>query len=726
MSLFSERIKSIEAYEESIFQGAVSELRGAVSFNAADRGGSEPESLLQTALERILGYYKIKPIWQKKKSLDIEELIDYKLEPYDLVKRYVDVESDWLTDCGAPMIGILDGGGITALLPAEKKGYRCIDPKTGESIWIKNENSGMSFARLIAIYRAFPARPITRFDVSRFVLKDVARSDLIKFFAAAFAFVLMGVFLPLAGSLISKPDLIDSKEDVFLSIILLVLPILLIRLALGFGKERLLFKTSSKITRSLQAALMARIYSLPVGEVSKFSAGTVSQHIMQVEIVTGNLITGGLSLVVTAVFSIIYLLIATRTSAALIGPSVRTMLAVLVLNCISAFFQYRLSLESFRFKGEESGMTFSVMRGMKKINLSGAKKRAFAKWAEIYKRSAELKYKPPLIVRIVRPLTVSITAVGMFILYSIAFFNGTDAAGFYSFTIAFSLTTAAFLEASAQINELAAALPIFNLIKPILEAHPEEAQNRAKLDRFDGRVKFSKITFAYEGSDRKILDNVSFDIGRNEYVALVGRSGCGKSTLIKLMLGFESPQAGDIFYSSQPMRSIDLRSLRSRVGVVLQTGSAIKGTIEDNIKLNCRSANDDEVWEAVRLAGLEGDVLAMPLGLKTPLPLGGRSISGGQLQKLLIARAIVSKPRLLILDEATSALDNISQKQISDALDTLKCTRLVIAHRLSTIKNCDRILVLDGGRIVEEGTYDALIEKHGFFAELVKNQLLDE
>ena len=725
MSIFSERIKSIEAYEESIFQGAVSELRSAVSVKAAERG-ADPESLLQTALERILAYYRIKPVWQKKRSLDIEELIDHKLEPYDLVKRHVDVKSDWLNDCGAPMIGILEDGGITALLPAERKGYRCIDPKTGERLWIKDENSGMSFAELIAIHRAFPSRAITRFDVSRFILKDVHRGDLIKFFAAAFAFVLMGVFLPLAGSLISNPNLIENKDDVVFSILLVVLPILLIRLALGFAKEKLLFKTSSKITRNLQAALMARIYSLPVGEVAKFSAGTVSQYVMQVEIVTGNLITGGLSLVVTAVFSIIYLLIATRTTAALIGPSVRTMLAVLAMNCISAIFQYRLSLESFRFKGEESGMTYSVIRGMKKINLAGAKKRAFAKWAEIYKRSAELKYRPPIIVRIVRPLTVSITAAGMLILYSIAFGSGTDVPGFYSFTIAFSLTTAAFLEASAQINELAAALPVFNLIKPILQAQPEIAQNRAKLERFDGRVRFSKISFAYEGSDRKILDGVSFDIARNEYVALVGRSGCGKSTLIKLMLGFESPQAGDIFYSSQPMRSIDLHSLRSRVGVVLQTGAAIKGTIEDNIKLNYRSASDDEVWEAVRLAGLESDVLAMPLGLKTPLPLGGRSISGGQLQKMLIARAIVSKPRLLILDEATSALDNISQKQISDALDTLKCTRLVIAHRLSTIKNCDRILVLNEGRIVEEGTYDALIEKRGFFAELVKNQQLDE
>ena len=726
MGIFGERIKDTEAYDNHLFDSAVSELKGAVSENAFDKGTADLGSAVQIAVERILCFYRIKPRWQKKKALAFEELIDYQLKPYDLIKRYVDVKSDWCANCSSPMLGVLEDGGITALLPFVKRGYRYTDPKTGKSIRLKSTEDAPAFKELIAVYRALPARPISKLDLSGFILKNLNRKDLLIFFITTFLFVLLGIFLPSLGRQIANEGLIESTDDIIAALVLIVLPILFIRLAFGFSKERLLHRIGLKISGNLQAALMGRIYSLPVGEVNKYNAGNVAQHIMQIEIVTSKLITSGLSLIVSAVFSCIYLSIAVDTAPSLITPSMRVVIAIMVLNLVSAFFQYRLSLESFRFKGIEAGMTYSLIRGMKKINLSGAKKRAFAKWAETYKRSAEIRYKPPIIVRVAQPLTVGLTAFGMLELYAAAYTSSTAPADFYGFTIAFSLTAAAFIEAAAQIGELAVALPIFNLIKPILDAHPEASVNRTLVERLDGRVSLNKVSFAYEGSDRKILDNVSFSIKRNEYVALVGKSGCGKSTLVKLILGFENPQTGDVFYNSQPLKTMDLRSLRANIGVVLQNGTTVKGSIEDNIKLNNRNASPDDVWEAVRTAGLESDVLAMPLGLKTPLPLGGKGVSGGQVQKILIARAIVSKPRILILDEATSALDNISQKQISDALDALKCTRIVIAHRLSTIKNCDRILVLNEGSIVEEGSFDELINKHGFFAELVKNQMLDE
>ena len=218
---------------------------------------------------------------------------------------------------------------------------------------------------------------------------------------------------------------------------------------------------------------------------------------------------------------------------------------------------------------------------------------------------------------------------------------------------------------------------------------------------------------------------MSLKIKAGEYVAIVGKTGCGKSTLIRLLLGFEAPERGAIYYDGKDMSKLDLRSLRRKIGVVMQDGSLFQGDIYSNIVISAPQLSLDEAWEAAELAGIADDIRAMPMGMQTILSEGQGGISGGQKQRLMIARAVAPKPKILMFDEATSALDNRTQKQVSDALDGLKCTRIVIAHRLSTIRNCDRILVLDKGRIMEDGTYDELIAKNGFFAELIERQRLD-
>ena len=222
-----------------------------------------------------------------------------------------------------------------------------------------------------------------------------------------------------------------------------------------------------------------------------------------------------------------------------------------------------------------------------------------------------------------------------------------------------------------------------------------------------------------------MLKDFSLKIRAGEYVAIVGRTGCGKSTLIRLLLGFETPESGAVFYDGRDLAGIDPRSLRRRMGVVSQNGQLFQDNIFSNITISAPWLNMDAAWEAAEIAGIAQDIRDMPMGMHTIISEGQGGISGGQKQRILIARAIAPKPRILILDEATSALDNLTQKQVSEALDQLKCTRIVIAHRLSTIRNCDRILVMDQGRIIESGTYEELIAMNGEFADLVARQRLD-
>ena len=230
------------------------------------------------------------------------------------------------------------------------------------------------------------------------------------------------------------------------------------------------------------------------------------------------------------------------------------------------------------------------------------------------------------------------------------------------------------------------------------------------------------MTFRYVKDGPKVIDNLSLKIRSGEYVAIVGPSGCGKSTLMRLLLGFEKPELGGIFYDGRNIEQIDLKSLRRKIGTVMQNGGLFNDSIFANIALSASSMTMDEAWEAAETACIADDIRDMPMGMFTIISEGSGGISGGQKQRLMIARAIAPKPSILIFDEATSALDNIAQKHVTEALDNLHCTRLVIAHRLSTIRSCQRILYLGDGKILEEGTYEELMEKNGLFADMVARQ----
>ena len=267
--------------------------------------------------------------------------------------------------------------------------------------------------------------------------------------------------------------------------------------------------------------------------------------------------------------------------------------------------------------------------------------------------------------------------------------------------------------------------PILEMAEPFLKNEPETTQGKEIVTRLSGGLELNHVSFRYSEDGPYILNDLSLKIRPGEYVAVVGKTGCGKSTLVRLLLGFEKPEKGAIYYDRKDINSLDPSSLRRKIGTVMQDAGLFQGDIYSNIVITAPQLTLDDAWAAAEVAGIADDIRAMPMGMHTLISEGQGGISGGQWQRIMIARAIAPKPRLLIFDEATSALDNKTQKQVSEALDGMGCTRLVIAHRLSTIRHCDRILVLDGGRIIEDGNYDQLIEKGGFFAELVERQRLD-
>ena len=307
-------------------------------------------------------------------------------------------------------------------------------------------------------------------------------------------------------------------------------------------------------------------------------------------------------------------------------------------------------------------------------------------------------------------------------MYFLSVKSGVSVADYYAFTAAYGMVSVAFSSLVGLGLQAARIRPIMEVSKPILEAVPEVSEDKEIVTKISGSIEISHVTFRYEDGASNVLDDVSVKIRPGQYVAVVGKTGCGKSTLLRILLGFETVQKGAVYYDGKDISKIDLKSLRKNIGVVTQDGKLFQGDIFSNIVISAPWLSMEDAWEAAEVAGIADDIRDMPMGMSTMISEGSGGISGGQKQRLMIARAVAPKPKVLMFDEATSALDNITQKKISAALDKLNCTRIVIAHRLSTIRQCDRIIVLDGGKIVEDGTYEELLENKGFFAELVERQ----
>jgi ATP-binding cassette subfamily C protein len=293
-------------------------------------------------------------------------------------------------------------------------------------------------------------------------------------------------------------------------------------------------------------------------------------------------------------------------------------------------------------------------------------------------------------------------------------------AGFSSAFGSFSGSMVQMAQTFIKINRL---IPIYEKAKPVLETLPEYEEDLIVPGEISGGIEISNINFKYDDEGPSVIKNLSLKIEKGEYIGIVGSSGSGKSTLLKILLGFEKPQIGKIFYDDNDLDSLDKRELRKKLGVVLQDGQIIAGSIYENITITNDKLSLKRTREVIKDVGLEEDIEKMPMGLYTVLMEDGGTVSGGQKQRILIARAIANEPKILFFDEATSALDNITQNIVCESLEKLKATRIVIAHRLSTIANCDRIIVMDNGEIREIGNYSQLMAKEGIFYELAKRQL---
>ena len=726
MGWFTEQIRQRTENDQNVLEDSFFRMASVV-MDKWDANRLEDERLIaKEAIDDILKFYHQKPVEIPDTIRDVNDQLEYVLRPTGLMTREVELEEGWQNDAYGPMLGYLkEAGTAVALLPGTIYGYYFKDPATGKRTRITRKTARLFSREALCFYQPLPMKKLGIPDLLKYMKNSITYGDLVVIVLATLAVQLVGMIEPRVYSLVTGKILEGHNMNLMAGVGVFLLTSAFAAQLIGLVRSLLMQRINTKTSQAVQASVMMRILSLPVSFFRRYSSGELSSRAGSVNSLCSMMLNNILSIGLSSLLSLLYVAQIFSFAPALVWPSLLIILATVVMSLAVSFVQIGISRKRMKLSAEEQGMSYAVMNGIQKIRLSGSEKRVFARWGRLYAKGAQLEYNPPLFLKINTFITTAISLIGTIVLYYLAIQTNVGVSQYYAFTAAYGRVMGAFSALAGIAVSVASIRPVLEMAEPILKAEPEVAADKQPVDCVTGHIEMSHVSFRYEENTPYVLNDLSLDIKAGEYVAIVGRTGCGKSTLVRLLLGFEKPEKGGIFYDRHDLNSIDPRSLRKHIGVVIQNGQLFQGDIFSNITISAPDLTLDEAWEAAEMAGIAQDIRDMPMGMQTLISEGQGGISGGQKQRLMIARAVAPKPSILIFDEATSALDNKTQKQVSGALDKLNCTRIVIAHRLSTIRNCDRILVMDKGTIIEEGTYDDLIAQNGHFAELVARQRLD-
>ncbi|MDR1970577.1 MAG: ATP-binding cassette domain-containing protein [Treponema sp.] len=694
---------------------------------------------LYRALCEILRWYGFPPAEEPEdEQLEggFEEELELLLRPSGLSKRDIKLSASWYRNAIGPLLGELNGRPV-ALIPRFFAGYGYRDPQTGLKRRVTKDRAAGFGGNAMCFYTPLPQRALKSGDLLAYLFRSFRAPDLFFLTLAAVIVSALGLLLPAVTDLIFNRVIPSGEPELLFSAMGMLLGIVLGVFCISICKNTLIKRIKLGLYGSLQAAFMARVLSLPADFFRSFGAGDMAERLRMADefcqLFSGTLLPLALDLL----FSCFFLFQISHYSPSLLLPALGALGFTLVFSVLAILKQAALNRDKLKSHALVRGFEFQLFSGVKKIRLQGAENRAFAQWARRYRPAAAFDYNPSLFhssslfLKAAQAASSLVILIGNILIYYTAAGSGIAAGTFMTFSASYGILSAALASLGAAGPFLAQMGPMLGLLEPVMRAVPEHVQKtgegRKKEGGFhlSGNVELNNVSFRYGKDSPLILDNLSLKIRKGQYAAIVGKTGCGKSTLLRLLLGFEKPVLGSIYYDSRDLEKMDIARLRRNIGVVLQDGKLFQGSLYENISISAPAMNLDEAWDAAERAGLAEDIEAMPMGMFTMVSEGGGGLSGGQRQRLMIARAIASKPRILMLDEATSALDNITQKRVVQALDSLRITRIVVAHRLSTIRSCDRIILLDRGRIAGEGTYDELLARSALFDELVSRQRLD-
>ncbi len=726
MGWFNEQIRTVKKSDQDAFEESLLRMAAVVLGDKQSLTNIDNRIVTKNAIDQILKFFHFKPVELPDSIRSGDEQLDYCLRPYGIMTRRIELKKGWYKASFGPVLAFRkDSGTPVTLLPRPFQGYWIVDPDTGARKSLNEKSSAEFEEDALCFYKPLPTEKLGIMDLVHYLGACLSLSDYLLLIIMTALGTLIGMIFPYITRTLTGFVLMSGLPSILIAttiaLICVTISELLVSMVRGLASSRM----TTKGGLQMESALMMRMINLPTSFFRGYSAGELSTRFQYISGLTDMLINDVYGMIVSSVMSLAYVFQIAQFTPALAVPAVLIIAASMVVSVISGLIQMRVSKKTMEKNTKISGLTLSLIDGIQKIKLSGAEKRVFAKWGNLYCSAANLAYNLPFLLKYSSLFSSAVSLIGTMILYGVSVHAGVTPSEYIAFNAAYGMVAGVFASIAGVALNIASIKPVFEMVEPILQTEPETSADKEMVLSLSGSIELSNVYFRYNDSMPFVVDGMNLKIKAGEYIALVGTTGCGKSTLMRLLLGFENPDKGSIYYDGKDMSKLDKRSLRRRIGSVTQDGGLFQGSIYSNIVISNPALTFDDAWEAAEIAGIADDIRNMPMKMHTMVTEGQGGLSGGQKQRLMIARAVAPKPNILMFDEATSALDNKTQKQVSEALDRMKCTRIVIAHRLSTIKNCDRILMLDKGHIVEDGTYDELIAKNGRFADLVARQQLD-
>jgi ATP-binding cassette subfamily C protein len=639
--------------------------------------------------------------------------------------RDVLLEKDWHKKDNGPLLGFDKDDNPISIIPISPSKYRVYDFKNDKIYELTEEIANTISPKAYMFYRPFPNKVMNIKDILSFGLERIWKRDGITLLSTAFIATLIGLFIPYLNEKIFDAYIPDGERGLLIQMGLLIATFMIGNLFINVVKFFTLFRTSNRMEYSIQAAVYDRIMNMPMSFYGEYDTGQIVSRGMGITTIFNVLANTVVTGILNAIFSLVFLWRMYKYSSKLANWGLLLTIAVMAVILLLGMMQIKYEKKLVKVNNKISGLLFQLINGMAKLRIAGKEEKAIYLWNREFIKGRALVWKKEAFTNLSSTFIMIMQTMFTVLFYYIMFKKdiGIELGQFLGFSAAFGAFFAAMggvIQIALTCNNL---IPLYEMAKPILETVTEYKEEEEILDAIQGEIELSHVDFKYDKEGDFILKDINIKIEKGQYVALVGPSGCGKSTLLKLLLGFEEPLKGSIFYDNKNIDNIDKRELRKKLGVVLQNGQLISGSIAENITIADPDISQTRLKEVIKEAGLESDIKGMPMGIHTVIQEGAGTISGGQKQRILVARAIVNKPNVIYFDEATSALDNATQTIVTNSLEAIEGTKIVIAHRLSTIINCDKIFVMDKGRVIEQGNYEELMKEEGIFYKLASRQL---
>ncbi len=637
--------------------------------------------------------------------------------------RNVVLEPAWNKKDSGTIVGTMDGVPVSCI-PQSYGKYMLYNGDTEETVLLSDEDAARIDPKAFVISRTLPSHALAKKDLVNFGKKSIRRSDLITVLILGLAAALIGILVPTLNQKIYDDYIPLGNEGQLVQICVVIASFMLSSFFFDMVKNLSNYRISSHIGYDLQNAMYYRVFQLPESFFRNYDSADLGQRLEYVSVFAERYVSTFIVSGLATVFSVVYLIKMFRYSGKLTWFAILMLLVYALIISLISVLTIRFNKQAEDNRGKASAKLYQFLSGIEKIRMAGAEDKAANEYLVPFAAQQNLELKRDKLTGLASMISGSVSTIFSMVFYLIIVKSkiNISTGAFMAFNSAFGAFSGVILSTIRAGLDIYELRPLYERFRDLIETAPEDDGKGKIIDGLRGGVSVRNLYFSYDGS-RNILNGINLEIKPGEYVGIVGASGCGKSTLLKLMLGFESPNQGNILYDESDLKTLDKKAFRKNLGVVLQNGKLIAGSIYENITITAPRATMKDVNRVIEAVGLKEDIDNMPMGIRTVLSENSGTISGGQQQRILIARAIISDPSILIFDEATSALDNRTQAEVCRSLEAMKITRITVAHRLSTIQNCDRIFVLDKGVVAEEGNYQSLMDKHGLFYQLAQRQI---